>query len=272
MDFIEIIDEKRVIRLAAEHAVYADDVRKYFDHYFDAVRAYSNCGYSTVDYSKPSFHETRGFASQPVFFPSLAEPAEASKPYLVFADLKEDQVVFDLGAYAGLSSMLFAKYGARVFAVEADPRNAEAARINFNIFENRTGKKIELIEAAVWKYDGEVSFGSEGNMGSYVTQNFAPSRVPVTSVPTMTLLSLAVRFSCDQVDFIKCDIEGAESEIFNQPEFFTRYSPRIIIEVHRRNGVFTTDDCVRALSQYGYKCETEDQISSQFPLLKCVRV
>src|SRR3546814_6467149 len=70
-------------------------------------------------------------------------------------------------------------------------------------------------------------------MGSSATE-FVGDRLGVSvKVPSYTLSTIAKRTGLSKVDFIKCDVEGAEAVIFEDSAFFDRYRPRIVAQVHR---------------------------------------
>ena len=72
-----------------------------------------------------------------------------------------------------------------------------------------------------------------------------------------------------KIDYIKCDIEGAERVIFEDSNFFENFKPRIIIECHVVDGIDTTKKCVEDLSKYGYKCRPIEQFGVSLPLIEC---
>src|SRR3546814_7565928 len=73
-------------------------------------------------------------------------------------------------------------------------------------------------------------------MGSSATE-FVGDRLGVSvKVPSYTLSTIAKRTGLSKVDFIKCDVEGAEAVIFEDSAFFDRYRPRIVAQVHRVGG------------------------------------
>ena len=88
-------------------------------------------------------------------------------------------------------------------------------------------------------------------------------------VNSITLESLALKYDLQKVDFIKCDIEGAETEIFDQPNFFLKFKPKIIIECHSIRGKLTTEACKATLAKFGYKFEIREQEGYPLPLLFC---
>ena len=89
-------------------------------------------------------------------------------------------------------------------------------------------------------------------------------------MPSYTLSAIAEHFELSKIDFIKCDVEGAEAVIFNDRAFFERNRPRIIAEVHNVRGTMTTGTVADTLSPYGYRCTEVAQPGSDLPLLECV--
>ena len=108
-------------------------------------------------------------------------------------------------------------------------------------------------------------------MGSSAVDIVGKGRGDNISVPSLTLIQIAEKFQLSRVDFIKCDIEGCETEIFDCPQFFSRFSPKILIECHMVNGISTPTICHEILSKYGYTCEQVEQQGSPLPLLMCKR-
>jgi hypothetical protein len=121
----------------------------------------------------------------------------------------------------------------------------------------------------VWIHDAGVSFSAEGNLGSSATDGVGDRLGQAELVPSFTLSSIAHRYDLPKVDFIKSDIEGAEGVIFGDSDFFQRFRPRIIVEVHPVDGELTTDKVKADLSKHGYAFELVDQIGSRLPLLRC---
>jgi FkbM family methyltransferase len=204
----------------------------------------------------------------------VAEPIVTTHQYIEFAQLGADAIAIDLGGYSGLTSILFdmaIPSGGRVITVEADQQNIVACEKNFAVYKERSSRTIELVKAAIWKNDDGVSFSSEGSMGSSVLSVVGAGRGKAISMPSITLESLAKQLNLPRVDFIKCDIEGGETEVFDRPEFFAVYSPRIMIECHSVDGVMTSGKCEAILKKYGYTCKQVTQEGYPLPLLECVR-
>ncbi len=271
-DFIDIVRGDDVIRISPRHLVYLGDIVNSFDYYYSAVVPLKWADYNLVDYSTPRYHDVIGFDKYPILFPAFSEPLITTTQYLTFANLSAGMTVLDLGAYSGLTSIVFSQAvgeAGTVVAVDADAQNIECIKRNFSNFHRYSNNKIFFLEGAVWKDSDGITFASEGNMGSSATSILGNSRGSHRKVPSFTLFAIADRFNLSRVDFIKCDIEGAESVIFSDHAFFQRFSPRIIIEPHIVNGAETTEKCISDLTAYGYFCKKIVQKGVALPLIKC---
>lgn len=269
---IRIIKGDKEIRLSASQQIYFKDTIKNFDFYFEGVQSSLVHGSRVVDYSGPAWHSVKQFELMPVFFNSVAEPVATAMQYIDFSGIGEDSVVLDLGAYSALTSILMdqrIKSGGCVIAVEADKDNYIACQKNAELYEKISKRKIELIKAAIWEHDRGIAFSSEGSMGSSAVDIVGGDRGEEIHVDTITLIGLAERFALAKVDFIKCDIEGAETVALNSPEFFSRFRPRVVIECHDVDGINTEAACTEMMEAFGYKCEPRVQHGYPLPLLFC---
>lgn len=153
--------------------------------------------------------------------------------------------------------------------MDADDKNIDAIRRNLNLYRRLTGNDIEVVFGAIWNHCNGLSFSSEGNMGSSATEIVGDFRGDNSLVESYTLSKLADLLDLKRVDFIKCDVEGAEGVIFEDADFLKKYNPRIIIETHLIEGEETTGKCVEDLSRYGYFCKRIEQFGVPLPLLEC---
>jgi FkbM family methyltransferase len=272
-DFIDISDNKnRVVRISQNHPIYIHDIINSFEYYFSAVVPIENRGKLLVDYSTPRIHEVVGYDLHPIMFPSFAEPIATTKQYMDFAQLQNGSIVLDFGAYSGLTSIMFDQLigpEGRVISVDADSSNIKCIKKNFELYEKITKRKIELLQGAVWKDNNGIQFSTEGNMGSSAIEFVGSGRGDSVKVKTFTLSTIVKKFNLKTVDFIKCDIEGAESEIFNDAAFFDLFKPRIIIEPHFIRNELTINACNAQLSRFGYSCKEIAQHGVKIPLLEC---
>lgn len=271
-DYIDFSNENRVIRLSKEHWFYGSDLLNSYEYYFNSVKPLKKNSTELVDFSTPRFHEVNGFDLMPVFFPSFCEPMSTTDQYLNFAKLHEGSTVIDLGAYSGLTSILFKELvgeSGKVIAVDADSINLDSIKKNFNLYEKITGKTIDILNGAIWNHCDGLNFSSEGNMGSSATDIVGDLRGKNNIIKSYTLSKLAEIYNLEDIHFIKCDIEGAERVIFEDVHFFKNFKPRIIIECHFVDELDTSVKCIEDLTKYGYTCKHIEQHGVSLPLLEC---
>lgn len=270
---INIFRGKECVRLSQKHKISVHDIVDFFDYYFNSVEPEIVDGYKLVDFSQKKLQKVRDFDLHEIKFPAFAEPVSTTKKYMYFADLKEDSVVLDLGAYSGLTSILFdmeisknnKNAKGKVIAVEADLYNKECIEANLKLYKEKTGRDIEFLFGAVWNEDGEIAFSNEENMSSAVVNVVGDKRAFVSKIQSYKLSTIAKKYNLKKVDFIKCDIEGAESVVFQDAEFFAKYNPKIIIGDHKVDN-FTVPASIyfiKDLLKWGYKdVETIQDIDS----------
>ena len=266
------------IRISHPHLIYAQGIIDHFDLYHSAVESTRTASVNLVDYSRPAHHRVRGWPLMPLHAPSFLEPITTTLDYLPALALRQGDHVLDLGSYAGQTAIIFAQHVGpmgRVQPVDADPVNIASQQINFDLYARLAGQAITPIHAAVWSHDQGLEFSCEGNMGSSAVELVGHNRgLDRVRVDSLRLSSLARRAGLGRVDVIKCDIEGAETEIFADAEFFNSYRPRtIMVETHWVAGTSTALRVKEQLAQWGYSARelaTSHQVSS-LPLLLFTR-
>lgn len=270
--FIELIRDHRSVRMNRGHAVYLRGMLLRFDYYFSAVRPYSERGLDIADFSSPRFQSLSGFDDFPVFFHSYPEPMCSSDAYLAFADLKPGDVVLDLGAYAGMASILFSKQVGKngvVVSYEPDPYNHEAASMNIAMHNRLSGlDNIRLHQKAVWKDNQGLEFSCDGNMGSSASQ-IVGKRGAVRQVETTTLQEILNENSLERIDFLKIDIEGAEIEVLRESlPLLSKLRPPIVMESHRVGTQHSATECSELLRSINYETWTSnsDNVFSDYLL------
>jgi len=127
-------------------------------------------------------------------------------------------VVLDVGANVGIYTLLAAKRGAKVFAIEADPRNVEVLRHHVHL--NGLDDRVTVFHMAATEKEGTVTvFRSHGNSGN---SNLFDGTDPVL-VPGNTIDSLEL----PPIDVCKMDIEGAELMALSGMEATIKRSPNM---------------------------------------------
>jgi FkbM family methyltransferase len=269
---IRLLKKNKEIRIRASQKLYLEDILSNFDFYFEGVISSKQGKKEIVDYSLPAWHEVKSFDLMPIYFNSFSEAPTINNQYIELSEISEGSVVIDLGAYSALTSIMFDQRVGQtglVVAIEADRENYLTCVKNLSLYEKITKKKIHLVNAAIWKDTDGVMFSSESSMASSAVDLVGNDRAENIFVKTVTLMSLANDFKLERVDFIKCDIEGAESVVLNAPEFFNKYKPRIVIECHIIDGVSTEYSCRSFMENFGYTCTLVDQEGYQLKLLLC---
>jgi FkbM family methyltransferase len=134
--------------------------------------------------------------------------------------LPPDELVFDIGANAGVMSAAFASVGARVVAVEP---NSDCVR---HIQLSYSGKRIQVIQAAVGARNGlaVLNVSDEWDVTSSLSkdwmeaiqkkdQRYRGNWPRKTVVPLLTLDALIEHFGVPY--FIKIDVEGFEEQVLS---------------------------------------------------------
>jgi FkbM family methyltransferase len=170
--------------------------------------------------------------------------------------VKSGMVFYDLGANIGLFTLLAARLvGSRgkVFSFEPDAQTAARLRRNIehNGFEN-----VSVVEAGIWSSSGTMNFAAadpsspDRGLGRFVVGE-GGAGTPMRCVSLDDFIESAA-----PPDVIKCDVEGAEVEVFGGAEKFLRMSrPLIVCEIHSDANERTLR---KILSEYAYNIDELD--------------
>jgi FkbM family methyltransferase len=172
--------------------------------------------------------------------------------------LRPGMIVYDVGANIGFFSLLAARLvGAtgRVTAFEADPEIV--ARLRENVGRNQ-GAPISVEGKAVWsssipvffaRADAEVS--PDRGLGHVVDNDAEKSASGTIRVEAVTVDEYVMKSGAP--NFIKCDVEGAEIEVFRGAEkLLNERKPVILCEMH---GEQNRQTLLKAFANLGYSCE-----------------
>ena len=183
-----------------------------------------------------------------------AEPAVQS---ILAERLRPGMVFYDLGANIGLFTLLAARrVGAsgKVLSFEPDPEIS--VRLRRNIERNGYGN-VTVMEMGVWSASGQINFvtadrsSPDRGIGKFVAGENAPPGKPTRCVSLDDFM-----LSAPTPDAIKCDVEGAEVEVFRGAEkLLCAHRPWIICEMHSEKNA---RDSRELLSRFGYSTETVD--------------
>ena len=121
-------------------------------------------------------------------------------------------VVFDVGAGYGATSIWFANWAKQVFLFEPHPRNRRFVEEHHRI---RRVDNVELVPAAVSNRSGTATLFSKAYDGHHALSDVGASETTETfEVETVTLDEFAAARGIEHIDVLKVDVEGFEAEVF----------------------------------------------------------
>jgi len=163
------------------------------------------------------------------------------------------RIVFDVGANVGYDALLILDSPGVEHIVLVDPNPAALALAAEHLIRNRLSAKARFVSGLVAAVAGEtrsfwtVGAGAAGSV--YRTHARTASRRQASlQVPTITIDSL-----CDTLglvpDFIKVDVEGAESEVLGGAERCAQHGQtRWLVEMHSNLELPMRDNAARVLA------------------------
>jgi FkbM family methyltransferase len=167
--------------------------------------------------------------------------------------LKRGMTFYDVGANIGLFTMIAARLvgeQGQVVAFEADPEVAERLREHV-AHNNLTWSFVE--EKAVWSSTGPLPFARTDPAASPdrgLGHVAADTNAQTIQVPGISLDDFAL--TRRPPDFIKCDVEGAEVEVFRGAARLLREKrPVIVCEMHSERNHRTL---IEDFQSHGYAC------------------
>ncbi len=128
------------------------------------------------------------------------------------------KTIIDAGANVGYTSIYFlTKFpNARIIAVEADPGNMEALKVNF---ANNGVTNFVALQKALWKSSTQVeltnSFRDHREWSRQVSEATGEPVEPAHKLTGISLSDLVQQNGINEIDILKIDIEGAEKEVFS---------------------------------------------------------
>ncbi|MCM3924895.1 FkbM family methyltransferase, partial [Frankia sp. AiPs1] len=148
------------------------------------------------------------------------------------------EVVVDLGANQGLFSVLAARAGADVIAVEA--QRGFAAEFANHAAANGVSHRIQLLHALVGPSSGVFADPRARHGATHWDGD----------VEGLTMAQVLESGGVDEVDLLKLDIEGSEFALFDEPGWLDAVG-RLVMEVHPGFGDPAT--LVARLRQHGFE-------------------
>ncbi len=156
-----------------------------------------------------------------------------AKKYYLFSTTKKSPVIFDVGALIGETALFFKDQypGAKITAFEPSPRSFKL--LKKNVSQNNI-KNIRLINAAVAGKSGKMDFyidrdpNNPWGRGDTLKKTNLLSSQTAIRVPAVRLS----KYIKSEIDLLKLDIEGAETEVIQEIEPKLKYIRNLILEFH----------------------------------------
>jgi FkbM family methyltransferase len=177
----------------------------------------------------------------------------------MFNSSKSSPLIIDCGANYGTSIVYFKKIfpSARIIGVEADP---DIFKILESNIKTRELEQVKLLNRAVSLETGLVKFYSEGaDAGRLHYLEGAQRTMDVEPIKLDDLIE-------DKVDFLKLDIEGAETDVLCSCEKLDKVL-QLFVEYHSfKNSKQTLGDLLFKLSQHHFRYYIQTEFCSPRPL------
>lgn len=171
-------------------------------------------------------------------------------------------VVLDLGANIGLSARLWCDAGAsKVIAIEPSSANCAVARLNIGQ-ELLASGRVVLIEAAVGPESGTLWLDDDTQEGAWALKTHkdgGSSRKQVRQMTVPEILAAAGVDTVSKIHLLKCDIEGAEADLFaasSTRDWIGRIE-QLVIETHTP---YQPDQLIRDLNSHGIAFQERSRI------------
>jgi len=159
---------------------------------------------------------------------AMVDELFAKQNYKFVAD-KFDPRIIDCGSNIGLSVIFFKTLYPQAKVIAFEPDAGSFATLTQNL--KRIGHTdVEAHEQAVWVADGQINFFREGSWGGKITA--AAEGDNISRVATVRLKD----YLSEKIDFLKIDIEGAETEVLIDCAAELKNVQRLFVEYHSSAG------------------------------------
>jgi FkbM family methyltransferase len=248
-DHIDVSKGTRIIRISALHFPCALDMARAFEDYFTPFAPAAEKGKLVIDYSRPKLHR---YLSSGLEFELSSFPEE-----------EPGDVIFDIGAYCGVSTYHFSQAvgpSGKVYAFEPDP-------LNFPLLERNIGRhnltNVVPLAIAFSNKSGFAEFCTEGTPGSTLAAHSERHYPGSVRVETITFAEACAYYGVPAL--AKVDIEGAEIAVIR--------AAADVIKSHPINFTLDTSHFVagelsnRAVEEIFRSCNYEVESSDQCGLM-----
>jgi FkbM family methyltransferase len=143
----------------------------------------------------------------------------------------ECKTIIDVGANIGLATLYFSSIypDAKILSVEPVASNFSLLQMNTAALKRQ--KRSEIINAAVWSHDGELSLGSS-RPGGHDLYQFVEDPTKPQKVQALSMQSIYQRSGFQEVDLLKVDVEGAEVQLLQGDLSWLDHVNAMAVEFH----------------------------------------
>jgi FkbM family methyltransferase len=261
---ISLVRDRREIVLNPRDMMFVPFAVHSWETLFETLEGWPSRGRAVLDFSTPGLHHYRK-SGLSFYFPAFAED-DCMDAYTAAYTPRRGDVVWDVGAYAGMTACLLAQMvgpSGLVYAFEPDETNFQY--LLRNIGRHQLANVIP-VRAALSDSTGTARFCMDGTMGAGLCDSLAYAPAEHSRV----VETLSVEDACDRLgavpDFIKLDIEGAELGVVAGALSFLRSHPiHLSIESnHLVEGRLTSGPLDTMLSAAGYRAWSSDEFGQRF--------
>jgi len=147
---------------------------------------------------------------------------------LTLINLKENEVMIDIGANTGYYTLQLAKkfQASKIISIEADPQTCEILKNNckLNYLTN-----VDILNKAVSDKKGQVEFFQRMQSGTSSIYSINSDEKKI-NIQTNTLDNILKEYQ--NISWIKVDVEGAELSVLRGATQVLKKTKNILIEVH----------------------------------------
>ncbi|MDP3290525.1 MAG: FkbM family methyltransferase [Sulfuricurvum sp.] len=171
-------------------------------------------------------------------------------------NLKDGDTFIDIGANFGLYSIFVGKKFKNCAIHSFEPVPETFKILSKNLKHNGLNEKNSTNNIGLADKKGKLFFSNDKYAGNHIIVNPKKSD-SVTEIDVEILDDYIINKNIDKVDFIKCDVEGAELLVLiGAKEVIEKYHPIILIEIYedwtKRFG-HSAMDVINYLLSFGYK-------------------
>jgi FkbM family methyltransferase len=179
-----------------------------------------------------------------------------------FNNNADSPVIIDCGANIGMSCLYFAQNypNAKIYAFEAD--NTIFQILSYNLSNNNI-KNVKLFNTAVWINNEDIVFNSEGADAGSIVNDFK-NKQRVKAIRLKEFIEKE-----EEIDFLKLDVEGAETEIIIDCNEVLKKVKNLFIEYHSiLDKPQSLHKILEVLTNSGFRYHMENNSNQSIPFIK----